>query len=1010
MVRMIHNAVRGRIRYKVTGLYRRLALKLYLEARLSRHHDVDRVSANTLTGNILVLFDPKSNPRVITIRVEQAVLEFVKGESDLDNEPDLKMAAERATPDRAQLRMFSDQGRGSLRPDVPPWHTMECASVVSKLGTCTEHGLCLETAKRNLALYGPNVFPESTPRSRWDMFIDQFNSLPVLLLSISAGISVLTGGIAEAAVIMAVVGINAVIGFATENEAENTIDSLKSLVRPFAQVVREGTVVEVPAEHVLAGDILILKPGIYVTADARVVQANHLSVDESVLTGESLPVVKRTDALAGTNLPLADRVNMVYAGTLITGGQGRAVVVATGKNTEIGTVQALVSDAQRPDSVIETQLTILGNRLVVVSGVICGLVFLIGLLRGNGLLQMLKSAISLAVAAVPEGLPAVATTTLAIGIKNMRAQKVLVRNLDAICTMGSVQTICFDKTGTITLNRMSVLRVHAGMREIRISEDKFLVGKNLLDPFQSKEVLQLIQTCVLCNESVVNGSGGAYAVSGSATENALIWMAIMAGVDVNALRAKMPLLRTLYRSDNRVFMCTEHLCGDTTIVALKGSPLEVLGKCTLHMREGQEVVLTEEDRDTIEAENDRMAGDALRVLGVAYSRNGHALESEDESFVWLGLVGMADPIRERAKDAVVRFHEAGLETIMITGDQSPTAYAVGTELGLNNGKPLEILDSTALSAMDPDVIRALAKRVHVFARVSPSHKLEIVQALQSAGKVVAMTGDGINDGPALKAADIGIAMGKGGTDVAREVADVVLEEDDLETLVIAIRDGRTIYRNIRKCLHYLLATNLSEIEVMFLSAAIGLGHPLNPMQLLWINLISDIFPGLALALDPAEPNVMKQPPRDPSDPIVSTEDFKRIIGEATTITLSSLLAYGYGVVKYGGGLAAGTVAFQSLTVSQILHALTCRSETVSIFDRERMQPNRYLSAAVFGSLFMQVLVQFVPGLRTLLGLTPLTALDGLVVAATSVTPLLVSEVAKKKRNGADNEEKLHSLV
>ncbi len=396
-----------------------------------------------------------------------------------------------------------------------------------------------------------------------------------------------------------------------------------------------------------------------------------------------------------------------------------------------------------------------------------------------------------------------------------------------------------------------------------------------------------------------------------------------------------------------------------------------------------------------------MAGDSLRVLGIAYAIHDRTHEGNgDNGFVWLGLVGMTDPIRDRVKESIEVFHRAGLDTVMITGDQSPTAYAVGKELGLSNGRPLEMLDSTSLTHTDPSVIKALSKQVHVFSRVSPSNKLQIVQALQGTGQVVAMTGDGINDGPALKAADIGIAMGRGGTDVAREVADVVLEEDDLETLIIAIRDGRTIYDNIRKTLHYMLATNFSEIQVMFVAGALGLGYPLNAMQLLWTNLISDIFPALALTMEPAEPDVMDLPPRDPAEPIVKTGDFKRITFEAGTMTTAALAAYGYGIARYGIGATAGTVAFQTLTTSQVLHAISCRSEKHSIFDTTESPPNRYLNVAIVGSLALQVATQFIPGLRSLLGITPLTALDGLVVGVASVMPLLISEATKREQGGA----------
>ncbi|MBI5570855.1 MAG: cation-transporting P-type ATPase [Desulfomonile tiedjei] len=882
---------------------------------------------------------------------------------------------------------------------------MDKKFVLASLDSSLENGLSTEAAQKNRKKYGLNIVPEPSPRSKLGMLIDQFRSLPVVLLSVAAALSVATGGAADAMVIMAVVGINAVIGFVTESQAERTINSLKCLIQPYAQVIREGDLREIPAQQVLVGDILTLRPGTYVTADARLLEASHLSVDESVLTGESMPVVKVSTPLKGVAIPLADRINMVYSGTLVTGGQGRAVVVASGRFSEMGKIQSLVSSAATPETPIERQLTVIGNQLVLLSGAICGLVFVIGLIRGNGVLQMLKTAISLAVAAVPEGLPAVATTTLALGINNMRRHKVLMRNLDAVCTLGSIQTICFDKTGTVTRNKMSVLRIHTGMKRIKVEGNGWANGQSALYGARPDEFGKLLETCVLCNETQIETQHEQYVLNGSSTENALVHLAISCGVEVETLREQYPLLETEYRSDDRQFMSTAHLLSDGgRLVALKGSPVEVLAKCKHQMKDSARVPLTEEDRDRIEAENDSMAGDALRVLGVAYAiHQGSEPSASENGLTWLGLVGMADPIRDRVKESIAAFHQAGLETVMITGDQSQTAYAVGRRLGLSNGRPLEILDSTSLTNTDPAMIKALGKQVHVFSRVSPSNKLQIVQALQSSGQVVAMTGDGINDGPALKAADIGIAMGRGGTDVAREVADVVLEEDDLETLIVAIRDGRTIYNNIRKTLRYLLATNFSEIQVMFVSGALGLGYPLNAMQLLWINLLSDIFPGLALALEPAEPDVMDRPPRDPQEPIVSTGDFKRIAFDAATMTATSLAAYGYGLAKYGMGASAATLAFQSLTISQILHAISCRSEHRSVFDAGESAPNQYLNIAIIGSLGLQLATLFVPGLRSLLGITSITAVDGLVIGGAAVLPLLISEATKNGTEGVDEE-------
>jgi P-type Ca2+ transporter type 2C len=995
MVREVHTAVLGRARFQVKGLYRCDALKSALEHELVLSSDVTRASASTLTGNVLVEFDPSCNRRSIVLLIEHVALGHHRRPSkERECASDAQWTGGQAIPRNKALVQRAQ------RPDDcgPVWHCMDKTVVVETLGSSTNQGLSPEAVERNRATYGPNTFTEDEPRSRLDMFVDQFKSLPVALLGVAAALSAATAGVADAVVIVAVVGINAVIGYMTERQAEDAIASLKNLVKPRAFLLRGGEVAEVGAEEVVVGDIVLMKPGTYVPADARIIEASHLSVDESILTGESLPVTKTHETLRDADASLGDRFNMVYAGTLVVGGHGLAIVIAAGSLTEVGKIRSLLVESEAPETPIERQLTTIGNQLVVVSGAVCGLVFFIGLLRGNGVLEMLKTAISLAVAAVPEGLPTVATTTLALGVNNMRQHKVLIRNLEAICTLGSVQTLCFDKTGTVTLNKMSVLRLYSGMDVIDVQPEGLEARHRSREFREDDEVHRLMQVCVLCNETEIKKENGNFALNGTATETALIDLAIHAGMDVEGLRSRYPRLSTEHRSDDRQFMATVHESeASKRLVCLKGSPLEVLHKCTHLMKDGEILPLDDDERDQVEAENDTMAGDALRVLGVGFAlENGQDPLVQENGYVWLGLVGMADPLRTGAKESIQLFHHAGLETVMITGDQGPTAYAIGRELGLNNGNPLEILDSGHLNSSDPKVLEALCKRAHVFSRVSPSKKLQIVQALQSAGKVVAMTGDGINDGPALKAADIGIAMGRGGTDVARDVADVILEEDDLETLSIAIRDGRTIYLNIRKTLHYLLATNLSEIQVMFFAGALGLGYPLNAMQLLWINLISDIFPGLALAMDPPEPDVMERPPRDPNEAIVQTKDFKRIAFEATAMTLSSLAAYGYGIARYGMGAQAGTLAFQSLTGSQIIHALSCRSEHRGILEGGQGAPNRYLTLAVAGSLALQVVAQVVPGLRTLLGITPITALDGLVVAATGLLPLIATEATKER--------------
>jgi Ca2+-transporting ATPase len=877
---------------------------------------------------------------------------------------------------------------------------MSRKDVLYHWGSSASAGLSEAAAQQRFTQYGPNLLPESVPRSGWSIFFDQFKTLPVALLGVAAGISVATGGLADAVVILGVVIINASIGYTTERQTEKTIQGLKNLVQPSAAVIRSSAMQNIKAKDVVPGDLLVLRPGSYIAADARLIEAKYLSVDESALTGESMPVVKTTQKLQAPDLTLADRTNMVYMGTLVTGGQGLAVVVATGRFTEVGNIQTLVGEARPPETPLERQMDRLGVQLVYATLIVSGIVFVVGILRGYGFLQMLKTSIALAVAAVPEGLPTVTTTTLALGIRRMRQLNVLIRHLDAVETLGSVETICLDKTGTITMNRMSVVQVHAGMRRFEVTEDRLTSNGKTVNPYTNVDLLRLLHLSVLCNESMVSAQEGNYIVDGSSTENALIYLALGAGVDVNSLRSLHPLVKVNHRSEDRHFMSTLHWSNDKQqLLALKGSPTEVLSLCKWYIRDGRQHVLDDDTRGILDAENERMAGEALRVLAVAYViSDGNTMHTEDmmqQGLVWAGLVGMADVVRNGVKNLIGTFHRAGIDTVMITGDQSPTAYAIGKELNLSKGDELKILDSTNLSQLEPEVMKALAGRVHVFARVSPAHKLQIVQALQSAGKVIGMTGDGINDGPALKAADIGIAMGHTGTDVAREVADVVLEDDNLETMIVAISQGRTIYNNLRKSVRYMLSKNTAEIMIIFTALAAGMGQPFNVMQLLWINLISDIFPGLALAQEPPEPDVLLRPPRDPEEPLIKTADFKRLLFEASTISAGTLAAYGYGALRYGPGPQAGTMAFTNFVTAGLLHAISHRSESHSIFDAERLAPNKYLTIALTGSLGVQSLTLVVPGLRSFLGMSPLNPFDLAISIGTAVAPLLINEATKK---------------
>jgi Ca2+-transporting ATPase len=992
-------------------------MKRFLEIELTARDGIRSVSVSILTGNVLVFHHPERTPSEVAGFVAAVVADYRNGDGAAEKpvapfrRPQAPVA--RRHPAAEAKREDVPSARRKLRKMVlkaeaqpsEAWHGIDAPFVLGRFGADRSAGLSEQQYLERLKEFGPNILPESVPRSGLSIFVEQFKSLPVCLLGAAAVVSAVTGGLADALVILSVVGINAAIGYATESGAERTINSLKKLVRPTALVLRSGSIETLSTENVVPGDLLVLRPGSYVAADARLVEVQRLTVDESTLTGESLPAVKTAEAiLSACEVPLADRTNMVYMGTLVTGGQGIAVVVATGRYTEIGTIQGLAGDVRPPETPMERQLDRMGTQLVVVSGAICALVFVIGMLRGYGFLEMLKSSISLAVAAVPEGLPAVATTTLALGLRNMRRHNVLIRHLEAVETLGSIQTICLDKTGTITENRMTVRRLNTGTRRLRVSDGKFLDGREPVSPFAVGEILRLLRVSVLCNESEIIRNGGTWAVNGTPTENALIHMAISAGVDAVELRNEAPRRGIIHRSEGQNIMLTLNADGRRGVLCMKGSPQEVLERCGWQMKDGKKRRLRDEDREAIEVENEHLAGQALRVLGFACAPCAKDLKLDGQEipgteFVWLGMVGMADPVRPGVDALIADFHRAGIGTVMITGDQSPTAFAIGKELNLSRGEQLEIVDSTHLADMPPDVLRALCERVHVFSRVSPAHKLQIVQSLQRAGRVVAMTGDGINDGPALKSADVGVAMGNTGTDVAREVADVVLEDDNLQTMVVAISQGRTIYNNIRKSIHYLLSTNMSEIIVMFAGISLGLGQPLSAMQLLWINLVSDIFPGLALALEPPEPDVLDQPPRDPAEPIVQPSDFKRILFESSVLSAGSLAALGYGIARYGRGPQANTVGFLSLTCGQLLHALSCRSKRHSIFERDGLPPNPWLTGALAGSFALQGLAMLVPGVRGLLGIGPVGLIDCAVIGASAAVPLLVNEASNGNAKG-----------
>ncbi|MEA3547555.1 MAG: HAD-IC family P-type ATPase [Thermodesulfobacteriota bacterium] len=1004
MIRTVHNSVKGRVRLQVDGLYRSSQLKHYLEPVLAQKEGILAARANIITGRILVHYSLDKTLTDVKALLQQILDGYKKDPFSRAAGGVRRISLPRQRSKERKKSLPSPTFPAVLQADSEEdWHATEAVDVLKSFSSVST-GLTEEEAARRLEKYGRNALPDPAPRSGLAMFIEQFQTIPVALLSAAAGISVLTGGVVDAAAIMGVVCVNSVIGYLTESRSERTIESLKRLVTPRALVVREGKARDIEASGLVPGDILALRPGRYVGADARIVDAARLSIDESALTGESMPVIKSTRNIPNLDLAISDRRNMCYMGTLVTGGQGKAVVVRTGRVTEMGKIQGLVGEAKPPETPMSLQLDEMGTQMVIVSSTLCGVVFLLGIFRGFGMLEMLKTSISLAVAAVPEGLPIVATTTLALGIQKMRRQGILIRHLGAIEALGSSQVICLDKTGTLTFNRMSIVRIQAGKKQLVCDQESRLPSGETIDTAFREELSCLVMTTILCNESEINKNSSTMHFNGSPTENAFLQLAVRNGLDVLEARRIYPLQKTFHRSESRNFMTTVHATPEQCCqVTVKGSPAEVLAMCARQMLGGRLVDLTEEDRMAILLENDKMAASALRVLGGAYCRlDGDVIQDEiqevetllEGKLIWLGLVGMADPIRKGVKELIARFHHAGIKTVMITGDQSPTAYTVGKELQLNGESGIKILDSTSLSSMKPEKMIALSQQTNIFARVSPSNKLQIVQAFQDDGKVVVMTGDGINDGPALKKADIGVAMGRTGTDVAREISDVVLEDDRLETMIIAVQEGRTIYINVRKALRFLLSTNLSEIVVTFTANLAGMGQPLTQMQLLWINLITDIFPGLALSLELPEQDVMAQDPRDPREPIIRRRDLRKIFQEAGVISAGAMASYGYGIIRYGVGPQAGSIAFLTLTIGQLLHALNCRSDHHGLFEDNGLPPNKHLNLALGGSFALQLLAMLIPGLRSILGIGRLGLTDLTVISGGAALPLLLNNAMK----------------
>ncbi len=898
-------------------------------------------------------------------------------------------------------RRLGESAERALDPNAPDassarpsWHAIDADDVV---GAVKSHpsGLSEAEAKTRLADIGANAIAPISGRTQLEILLSQFHSLPIALLAAGAILSIATGGLLDAAIILAVIGLNGAIGFIAEARAEETIGSLSESRAPVSRVLRAGKECEIPAEELVPGDIIELRRDELVPADARVITANRLTVNEAMLTGESVPVVKAANVVAPHSAPIADRHNMVFRGTVVTGGAGRAVVTATGPETELGRIQSLLGSEDQPATPLQRQLDALGRQLVFGSVAACGLFAAIGLIRGFGLLPLLKTVTSLAVAAVPEGLPTLATTTLALAVQDLRRRRIIIRRLSAVEGLAGVEIACFDKTGTLTLNDMSVVRLYWNQTRARLTDEQFHTETGAVaDRTTDRELARLLELAILCND-VELGDAAAGDANGSATEMALVRAAIRAGLDIGAIRLRHPRRATLERAEDRRFMVTVHdAAADQKLVIVKGDPREVLALCRWQLHNGIVASLEAGDRRTIEAENLAMAEDALRVLGIAYRSAGveDRGTSIEQDFIWAGLVGMADPIRKGAPELIDAFRRAGITSIMLTGDQRATAAAVAAELGLSNGNRAELVEDAQLEEFEAATGDGDLPRV--FARVAPGQKLQLVRKLQQSGMVVAMIGDGVNDTPPLRAADIGIALGRSGVEAARGIADVVLLDDDLTSLADAVERGRTVAINIRKAIRYLVATNLSEIIFMLVAAAAGRTHPLSPIQLLWINLLTDVLPAVGLAMEPATPDLMTRPPRDSKEPLISAAEFGTLARDASLIAASAFAAQAC-ASRLGNSAQSGqTVGFTSLVAAQLFYAFACRSRRGLILSGRTFPPNPFFFGALGSAFAAQGAALFIPGFRNLFGPALGIADFGISLAA-GAAPLLAIEVLRE---------------
>ena len=880
-------------------------------------------------------------------------------------------------------------------------------AVTDHWGTHAKQGLSEELATERFEEFGPNLLEEVGRVSPWRQFASQFTEFIVLVLIAAAVLSGILQEWMDAIAILVIVVLNAILGFIQEYRAERALEALKKMAAPMARVIRHGEARNVPAEELVPGDVIALEMGDLVPADARLLEDHLLQVDEASLTGESVPVKKKAEAVLPENAPLADRCNMVYSSTVVTYGKGTALVTATGMGTELGKIAHLVQTVGRESTPLQDQLDKVGKLLVYGCILIVAAVFGLGLWRGVPPVEMFLTAVSLAVAAIPEGLPAVVTIALALGVRRMVQRNALIRKLPSVETLGSATIICTDKTGTLTQSEMTVRKIGLLDRTIDVTGDGydpeggFFVDGRSVDP--GEHDLQLaLRIGVLCNNAnLKRGSeeGSRWRIVGDPTEGALLSAAGKAGLWRSDLEADYSTLEELPFDSNRKRMTTIWRGPDGGLTAyVKGAPDVVIGLCTRIQDNGEARTATAEDRERLLSLNHQLADEAMRVLAVAYRELGEesvepTVEKVERGLVFAGLMAMKDPPRPEAKEAIATARRAGLEVVMITGDHKSTAVAIAKELELYGDGDIAFTGSE-LDEIDDERLREIVEKIRVYARVSPEHKLRIVRAWESRGHIVAMTGDGVNDAPALKEADIGIAMGITGTDVSKEASDMILTDDNFASIVAAIEEGRAIFDNIRRFIHFLLSCNIGELLAMFLASLLGLPLPLLPIQILWVNLATDSLPALALGVEPAEPGGMERPPRPPSEGVITRRIASIMLMQGTVIGILTLGAF---VIEYfvmGGSVErARVIAFSTTIFAQNVHAFNVRSNRHSVF-KLGLFSNPWLLVAFGVVIISELAVIYVPFLQPIFKTMPLGAQDWALVATLGLMPLVIVEIIK----------------